>query len=355
MSPQIPFAPENKKASIFDYPTLKLKKAEVKRIIVIEPEPLFEYVHTLRVPQFDQAGNPIYRQEKDKNGNEYQTLDYTFIGRHICIGDYNVIDDKGHDAKGCPVCAASAETEAVEKPQRRFAMHVMVYRTNPGTSQVSEPFSVECVAWAYADTVFNTITDLAAEWGDLKKTDVILGPCTVEKFQRFEIKIGNGCEWLVGSDLDNNVLGEKAKLTINTYKSTQSKDLSALIGRRLTRDEVMADLDKVLTKHKQLIQVLQGAGPVAVEDTPGETASTLDIGGLLGGGSATPAPAAEDPPAPTPAPTEPAPAAPAAPAAEPVPEPVPEPAASAPAEPPKPPGEKMNFEDLLGMTESASS
>lgn len=268
--PRVGFTPDNKQGSPYDYPKLSLERGERARIVVMDTDPWFEYVHTLRMPSLDPNGK-VKTIKVQKYGKEVDEIDYEFVGRHICIGDPSTITEKGADAKTCPVCRASTETDAVKAPERRFAAHIIQYATKPGSFEVANPFQVSLKAWAFGNKVFDTITDYREESGDLKVHDLLLGPCESAQFQKFSIQITTKqAEWL-GNE-------ERKALTATTFKENQCKDLSALIARKLGRDLIEEDLEKVLYRNRV---AFGKETPVEEVPTVEDVQSALDIGDLF--------------------------------------------------------------------------
>jgi hypothetical protein len=235
------FASENKLASTYDYPTLRLEYQERARIAAIESEPEVEYVHTLKAPQLVD-GRVEYEEIRQKSGDMIRQPKLDFIGRHICLGSFDILAQSGKDTKSCPVCAEAEKSSIVDPAQRRFAMHVIRYQLKPGSFDVADPFGVMVVAWCFTDGVFNKITDLASDF-KLAETDLKLGPCENQKFQKFSIQPANGAEW-TKSD-------QRKQTTVDTYRSNKCPDLSRLIGRRLTLEQVEQDLDKVRQANRE--------------------------------------------------------------------------------------------------------
>lgn len=235
--PRVEFAAANKVARTnFDYPKLKLENGERARIILLE-DPIQEYVHTLRKPQIIN-GKPQMETKTRKNGEEYQDYKTDFVGRPLCLGDYSTLQDKGSDAKNCPMCAQAAKDESiVQAPQRRYAMHVVRYKTKQGSFEPITPFSVETVVWAFTDMVFNLIVDFKTEWDDLRKHDLMLGPCTNAMFQKFEINVGAKAAWLEDD--------KRKALTIETFKENQIEDLTVACGSKKDRKWIDEDLTKI--------------------------------------------------------------------------------------------------------------
>lgn len=284
--PRVSLKPENKSQNPFDYPKLTLDHGERARILLIEVDPMFEYVHTLKAPQIIN-GEVQYEPRTKRNGEKVEVVKKDFIGRHICHGRTEVISAKGVDVDQCPVCRASTETEAVVPPERRFAVHVIRYKTKPGSFEVQEPFSVELLAWAFGDKVFDTLADATTEWKDMRRHDLKLGPCENKQFQKFDIQVAGDAAWLADAKFDEagkivkdasgkEQVGQRGDLVLRTLKENAHPDLSVFIGRRLPMDQVQDDLDRVLKQYQKAF----GRGSETVPEAV-EVDSSMDIAGLL--------------------------------------------------------------------------
>lgn len=237
---RVGFKAENKVATTnYDYPKLKLKVGERARIMVGLEDPIVEYVHTLRKPQIIN-GVPQMETAKDRKGAEYQTNVFDFVSRPLCIGDKTILESKGSDPKNCPMCKlAQDHPDMTKPPQRRYAMHVIRYRTKGGTTEVATPFSVETLVWAFTDTVFNKIVDAAEEFGDLRKHDLLLGPCQApEHFQKFDITPAAKAVWLQSP--------EWKALTVQTFKENQIPDLTIAAGSAKQKQWIEEDVQTIL-------------------------------------------------------------------------------------------------------------
>lgn len=266
--PRVSFGAENKVATTnYDYPKLKLKNGERARIIVGLEDPLVEYVHTLRKPQIVNGQPQIFKAER-KDGTTYDDYKMDFISRPICLGDATILDEKGSDPKNCPMCKLALDYgDYGQPPQRRYAMHVIRYRTKGGTTDIQTPFSVEVLIWSFTDKTFNKISDFKEEWGDLRKHDLLLGPCTNETFQQFDITVAAKAEWLASE--------ERKKLTALTFKENQIPDLTIAAGSVKQKQWVEQDIQAILEAWGQV------HGSASEEDTTG---LDEDLGNLLGGG-----------------------------------------------------------------------
>jgi hypothetical protein len=339
--PQISLTPENKVESPNDFPKLKLIYGERARIVVLEKDPTFEYVHTIRAPKI-LNGVVQMKMEKQRDNTEKEVIDFDFISRPRCIGDYGTVAKRGSDPDNCPACKAAQESDALRAPERRLGVHVFKYMVQPGGHIVQEPFGGQVQAWIFADAVFNKLVDIQTEWGPLQTHDINLGPCTQAMYQKFEIQVAATAEWLA-NDQRRNYVAEM-------YKSSRSADISALIARKVGRDYIEEDIKKALERY----HVAFGSQTTV----PTATVGAADIGDLLGGSAqtATPAAPAPDPTAnldvsdllggDLPASFTPAPAAPAQPAPEPTVDDVL--AAAGPVQPAEK-TETLDFDDLLNI------
>jgi hypothetical protein len=235
---RVEFSNDNKKSTNnYEYPKLKLTQGEKARIVIGLEPPVMEYVHTLRKPEIVN-GVPQMETLKRKNGEEYRAHKKQFVGNPICEGREEVLEDKGLDKERCPMCALAAEnSDYTDAPKRRYAMHVMRYRTKGNTSDIQNPFSVELLVWSFTQTVFNKLVDIRndIEGGDLRKHDLVLGPCTNANFQQFDITPSlKKAEWMVDK--------ERQVLFAETWKENQIPDLTIAIGARKKADWIKEDV-----------------------------------------------------------------------------------------------------------------
>jgi hypothetical protein len=268
---RIGFATENKgKVVDYDYPKLKLTNGEKARIIIGLEDPAMEYVHTLRKPVIANGEAVTEQVTNDRTGVTTTEFKKDFVGNPICLGDQSIIADKGLDPAHCPACKlAQDHPDYAEPPKRRFAMHVIRYRTKSGTFNVQNPFSVEILVWAFTDTVFNKIVDFMEEHGDLRKKDFLLGPCTNPTFQKFDITPGAEAIWLKND--------EHKKIVAETFRENQIPDLTIAIGRSKQKAWVQQDVDGILEAWSQAKQSGNSAGSTS---SLGE-----DLNELLDGGA----------------------------------------------------------------------
>jgi hypothetical protein len=237
--PRVDMTPENKGVSVYEYPKFTLDKGERARILAIEQSPLAEYVHTLRAPKV--VNGRVAMETVDNFGNPKEVPQYNFLSRPVCLGDLGVLKDKGVDPEDCPACAVAVESDAIEAPTRRFAMHIVWYSTKAGSFEVQDPFTVKLVAWVFPYRVFNSLVDFSAEWGDLRQHDLLAGPCENKQFQKFDVVVASKAEWLASAD--------RTQFVKALYEDNQAKDLSALIGRKVSREMLEEDVRRVQQAH----------------------------------------------------------------------------------------------------------
>lgn len=300
----MPLTPENRTETASDFPKLMLDKGERARILLIEPEPWFAYTHTLRAPVIGADQKPKMETVTNRDGESRQEMEMEFKGRHLCLGDYEALADKGTDADNCPECRASIDSGgAIPPPEQRFAVNVVRYACRPGTFDVQEPFQVSVLAWTFGEKVKNKLIQKKTEWGDLLRHDLLLGPCEVKQFQKYDIEVGQHAAWLSDATVEGQktVPGPRGLLVTEAYNKQKAKDLEMLIGRKVTAMQMEEDLAVVLRRWSI------AKGSPAQPDTPsaGEMAAAIDIGSLLGEGSvaeaAAPAPVELPVEVPTPA------------------------------------------------------
>lgn len=314
--PVASFGTEHKVQRAYDYPKLFLDRGERARVVIIEDSPTFEYVHTLKKPLIVN-GVVVMETVKTQSGQEQRPKE-DFVGRYLCNGEVDVLQKNGKDVKNCVLCEESEKGDAIWGPQRRWVVHIIRYNLKPGSFEVQEPYGVTVQAWAFSDKIFNTIVDLSNEWckGDkkLRDIDLMLGPCEVKQFQKFDINVAASSEWLEDDD--------RKKGTVLAFRENKSEDLVPLLGRKVTEDVMREKADEI----NAAVRVLNGGGgPTAPTDTPSavELQTVVDLDALTAD-----VPADDAPPA-VPAEKAEAPAAPAAEAGT------------------KDDGENLDFDDLL--------
>jgi hypothetical protein len=275
---KIAFNSDNKIAKFNDYPKLKFEaKGEKARIVVIDESPVMEWVHTLRAPSIIN-GEVVMETVTNKDGSTSQKVKQDFVGQHLCLGNENTLAEKFKDPANCPTCAASNESEAIEPPKRRFGIHIVRYKVQPGSFKVQTPFQAELLAWVFTDKVFDSLVGIAEEHGDLRKKDLLL-ECSNKFFQNVEIQVGGTAAWLESD--------ENKKFVQALYAENKSEDLTTLLARKATREQISEDISKVKLRHAQAFGgTTEGAGS-APSQSQAATAVALDE--ILSGPAETPA------------------------------------------------------------------
>ena len=247
--PRIEFKEENKKATVsYDYPKLWLKQNERARILTGLEPPMYEYVHTLRRPEL-LNGVPIMETKERKDGTTYQVHKMKFVTKALCLGDPSTLETSGSDPKHCPMCKLVKDhPDYAQPPQRRYAMHVIRYRTKAGSFDVANPFSVDLLVWGFTDKTFNKLTDFKEQWNaPLTQHDLLLGPCEGETFQKFDIAIAPNAAWQESD--------ERKKLVTDTFKENQIPDLTVAIGSPKQRTWVDQDIQTVMEAWDEVARV----------------------------------------------------------------------------------------------------
>lgn len=282
----------NRVTSGDDFPRLKLEVGERAIIVCIEKEPEMEFVHTLRSPQLDDQGKLVKTvvQSNRPGGKAYTKNEMDFVGQHRCFGDPAILlaDGSGdYDPKNCVTCAAVDESGGrIEKPERRYAMHVLQYSIQQGgmTSSwaIATPLSMKCVVWTFGKGRFNDLIDLAETWGDLRMHDLRLGPCEAPKtYQKYDMNMIPGAAWLEQGPKGSDEQKAGMAYAQDVYKNNRCPDLSALIGRKITRDQALEDIATVLDAWARA----DGGGVSEVGPSVQTDSATIDatVGNILDG------------------------------------------------------------------------
>lgn len=271
--PRTTFSTDNVRQSATGFAKLKLEHNEVARVVCIEDGPVFEWVHSVNKPKISPvSGQAIMETKKKRNGDEYQDYAMDFVGTPVCLGDPDILEEKGVDPAHCPLCDASTKDEAFRGPVRRFAIHVLKYKTKQGKPEIAEPFSVETLVWVMSDNRFSELAQIFAEWApegqapDPRKIDLILGPCINAGFQNYKINPGQRCEMLASR--------ERLDRALETYKNNHAADLAAYCGRVTEKKWVLQMIEEVQERYAE---IRQGGR----EQVPVDTSNTLDLDSSL--------------------------------------------------------------------------
>lgn len=258
--PDLDWDPSNKSEAGIDYPKLKLKNGEYARILVIDKMPKFHWAHTLRAPKIVN-GEAVKTSITRKDGSTFSDYVKEYIGQPQCLGDLGVMKDKGVDTRNCPLCERAKETGEIEQAKRRMAMHVIRYGTRPGGWDVRTPFSVELVVWGFTDQIYNKLNNISNQYGNLRERDLLLGPCTDEGFQKFEIMVGPDAAWQKDTSLKAMVL--EAYRPENRYPG----DLENFCGRKVERAWMLNDIERVAERWRIAHQKTNFSAPARADGT----------------------------------------------------------------------------------------
>ncbi len=281
--PEIDFDPKFKRSSneALEFDRLKLKKEEKARIALLE-RPTFAYVHTLRAPKISN-GQAVKVEKKTRKGDTYVDYDMDFVGRPLCLGDLGILADKGVDPDNCPACKRSTGTDEITPPDRRFAMNVIRYAMR-ANGQLVQPFACSCVVWSFTEGVYNRLVDIAQEHGALVGRDLLLGPCTDEGFQKYEIQAGSQALWQQSEQL--------TKLVRETFEQNRVAELERACGRKAEARWMLKDIDSIAERWRTARGAKDGteaAGGSAnltdgIADLLGDNSKQdpVDVGSLLG-------------------------------------------------------------------------
>jgi hypothetical protein len=255
--PRTAFDPKNQRVDPSQFPKLQLEKDEKARILCIEKEPMYEWTHELRQPKI-LNGKAVVVKKTRSNGETYEDYDMDYKGSPICFGDDGVLFDKGVDVANCPACLVSTEGDMLKAPQRRYAMHVIKYATQPGSSEIQNQFNAQLLIWRFNEKKYYKLIELASEHNtSLLNRDIILGPCVSKMYQSFEINIAGKAEWLANE--------ERKTFVANLYRDNKVDDsaLSAMCGRKVQRAFLEDDLQAI----KDAWAIINGT-PVEAFDSP---------------------------------------------------------------------------------------
>jgi hypothetical protein len=208
-----------------------LKKDEKVRIQLMNTKDIeMEFVHNLEVPEIEDGQLVLKADGKPKT---------QYKGSPLSFGDSSILENDGIDPKNCPISKMAKEhPDWVSPPRRKFAMHIIQYRTKPGTTDLAVPYNVEHKIWVFTEKTYTKLQSLQAEWGDLRAHDLYI-TCENEKFQQFDIQPAPSAKWRENQ--------ENGKHTVEVYNQGKKEypDLALAIGQRKERVWVEKDLKEI--------------------------------------------------------------------------------------------------------------
>lgn len=193
------------------FPRLKLANTgDMARLLVPDDENAWmEFVHGLRAPTIGDDGKAVIVPKKKKNGDFYDDYDMGFVGQRICLGDPSILETREIDPDRCPACAAAKDGIKDMKPQRRYAVPVIRYKTVKlsDVSKLQNPPSAEILIWALTQGMYNKLLDVKPEMRDLLEI-----PETGEDGKPLEFHLRVADIVVVCEDANFSRLGFKAPL-----------------------------------------------------------------------------------------------------------------------------------------------
>jgi hypothetical protein len=254
-----------------EIPRLKLEKDEKARIVILDEGPQYRWQHRLEKIKF-LGQRPAMVTRERQNGDTYEVFETDWIGSPACTGDPEVLAERGVDPDGCLMCAASRKyPDAFGEPQRRFSMNVFRYSTKPGTSEVQTPYGGQLLVWSFTEKRFSVLVDIAEEFGDLRTTDLTLGPCTNKQYQNFDVHGSPKAAWMATD--------ETKKYTASMYRENKFSDneLMDMCAKLRETRYLKEDIELVIEAWEQAARWEQGvAAPLVVEPT-----QPIDVGDAL--------------------------------------------------------------------------
>lgn len=230
--PKISLTPDNRVARFNDYPQLKFQNKDAQaRVVLLENDPEVTFVHSVRAPELN---NGEVVRELDKNGNK--VIKYEFMGRYLCLGNFDVLSKKEADVENCPFCAVAVKSDIINKADRRYALHVIQYNTKPGSFRIADPFVPQLKVWQFANKVFNSLIEAQEEWEDLRTHDLNI-TCENPQFQKLNISVAATAEWLANA--------ERKTMVTEMFKNNACSDVEALMGNKISRERATEIVDVV--------------------------------------------------------------------------------------------------------------
>lgn len=281
------FTPDNVNETDENFKKFKLERGEVSRVVCLE-EPWSEYVHNLQAPKLDSKGLPVQVMKKRFDGSEYMAYEMDFFGNPICLGDDGILLEKGKDPKNCPACAAAENSDSVQAPKRRHAMHIIRYTTKQN-GQLMDPFSVQVVMWCFTDNIFTQLVTIATNnKGGLPRHDLIMGPPEEPiMFQKFKIVTSDEAAWLMGGE-------DRKKFVIDSLKNNRAVEPNAqglldlgdpFCGKKKNREWVSDALMKVKARWNVVNGVVSVANPLDMSSSADTQSLSEGLDELLSGAS----------------------------------------------------------------------
>jgi hypothetical protein len=183
-------------AEVPPFEKLKLDEGEKARLAIPDMDLLWiEWVHTMRAPVLDEAGQPIATQTAGKGGKVRAGWSTDFVGAFKCFGRDEVLRKDRIDPGLCPGCEAASRGVRDMEPERRFALPVIRYATaSKSSTQLRQPPGAEILIWTLTQKMYDKLMDQRPAIRDLleipegqevtlKQADIVI-LCESKDFQR---------------------------------------------------------------------------------------------------------------------------------------------------------------------------
>lgn len=250
---------------------LSLDAEEQVRVSFVEPAPTMVFVHNFEKIVTDSDGNPIVVHGTWPDGRPRESFKAEYAGKFACLGDFETVDAAGVDPENCEACRAAVDNpNAFKKPTRRFLGHVVKYSTKPGGWSLSNPFSASLIVWDLTEKRFNEINDIYEEHGDLKKVDLLLGPCTNAKMQQYTIKAGSGkAKWM---ETEDNI-----KYITTLLDNERVEDLAAVAAKKPLPYEMKQKVTEVSRAYNDAFNVEEESYESLIGDNSSDEAEEAPV------------------------------------------------------------------------------
>lgn len=247
-----------------NFKKLSLEKGEQARVVYLEEEPTVAYIHSFEKVKTGPDGKAIIKVDQWPDGTPREEYETTYAGKMRCLGDTEVLMDTGADPEACPACKAAVEnSSAVRRPTARYLGHVFHYNTRQGTASVSKPFSGTVKVWDLTSKRFELLHSIFLEHGDLRRKDLILGPCDNKQMQKYDIQVGKGDAVWTSDEAYQTYL-------LEAYEEGKVDDLEAVAAQRKSPAEMQSLVNEIVRAFNHAT----GAGTSTYESLLGSDNST---------------------------------------------------------------------------------
>jgi hypothetical protein len=229
---------------------LKLDENEKARVAIPDLALLWvEWVHTMRAPVLDEAGEPIPTSTPGKGGKTRAGWATDFVGAFRCYGRDEELRKNRIDPDRCPGCLAASRGVRDMEPERRFAVPVIRYDTvNKGTTQLRAPAGAKIYIWTLTQKMYDKLLDQRTAIRDLleipegtevtlKQADIVV-LCESKDFQRLTFQAPMRPAWR-----DTRVSGVIRELWGNVLNRPTDDQLAHAVVKPKERRWAEADVE----------------------------------------------------------------------------------------------------------------